>query len=67
MELPVLSLNLHTYQQPPRHNPWETVRAHEFKRNGCPLHIKHFQLIFNDHFFPMVSDHFGLLAHFELS
>lgn len=37
-----------------------------FQRSGYPLQVKSFELIFNDHFFPMVSDHFGLLARFDL-
>lgn len=37
-----------------------------FKRNGHPLRIKSMDVIFNDRFFPVVSDHFGYLARFEL-
>jgi endonuclease/exonuclease/phosphatase family metal-dependent hydrolase len=39
---------------------------HHFKRNGTPMRVKGFQLIFNGSFYPMVSDHYGLVAWFEL-
>ena len=37
-----------------------------FKRNGCPMKIKSLDVIFNDRFYPMVSDHFGYLAGYEM-
>jgi len=37
-----------------------------FKRNGHPLRIKSMEIIFNNHFYPIVSDHFGYLAKFQL-
>ncbi|MBF0288363.1 MAG: endonuclease/exonuclease/phosphatase family protein [SAR324 cluster bacterium] len=36
-----------------------------FKKNGSPLQIESIQLIFNNHFFPIVSDHYGYLATFD--
>ncbi len=36
-----------------------------FKRNGHPLRVVSMDYIFNDAFFPTVSDHFGCLARFE--
>ena len=39
---------------------------HIFKRNGHPLRIKSMDTIFNDQFYPTVSDHFGYLARFDL-
>lgn len=37
-----------------------------FKGNGQPIRVKTMDYIFNDGFFPVVSDHFGYLARFEL-
>jgi maltose 6'-phosphate phosphatase len=37
-----------------------------FKRNGDPLQVKAMDVIFNQDFFPIVSDHFGYLARFEM-
>lgn len=37
-----------------------------FKRNGHPLRVREMMPIFNDEFYPTVSDHFGYLARFEL-
>ncbi|MCF8007183.1 MAG: endonuclease/exonuclease/phosphatase family protein [Methylovulum sp.] len=37
-----------------------------FKRQGNPLRICQMDSIFNDHFYPRVSDHFGYLARFQL-
>jgi maltose 6'-phosphate phosphatase len=37
-----------------------------FKRNGDPMKIQHMEVIFNEHFYPVVSDHFGYLARFQL-
>ncbi len=37
-----------------------------FKRNGHPLRVRSMGYIFNDAFYPFVSDHFGCLARFEL-
>jgi len=39
---------------------------HIFKRNGNPLRVKFMETIFNGDFYPVVSDHFGYLARFEL-
>jgi maltose 6'-phosphate phosphatase len=30
------------------------------------MQIKSMDVIFNDHFYPIVSDHFGYLARFEM-
>lgn len=37
-----------------------------FKRNGGPMQIRSMDVIFNGDFYPIVSDHFGYLARFEL-
>jgi maltose 6'-phosphate phosphatase len=37
-----------------------------FKRNGSPMKIKAMAVIFNEHFYPIVSDHFGYLARYEM-
>ncbi|WP_031433265.1 endonuclease/exonuclease/phosphatase family protein [Methylomarinum vadi] len=37
-----------------------------FKGNGQPIRVKTMDSIFNDGFFPVVSDHFGYFARFEL-
>lgn len=37
-----------------------------FKRNHHPLRVKSMDVIFNDHYYPAVSDHFGYLARFQL-
>jgi len=37
-----------------------------FKRNDHPLRIESMDAIFNDHFYPAVSDHFGYLARYRL-
>ena len=37
-----------------------------FKGNGQPLQVKSMEIIFNDDFYPVVSDHFGYFAKFEL-
>ncbi len=37
-----------------------------FKRNGHPMQIESMDTIFNDHFYPTVSDHFGYLARYRL-
>ncbi len=39
---------------------------HIFKRNGHPMRVRAMDLIFNDDFYPTVSDHFGYLARFEM-
>jgi maltose 6'-phosphate phosphatase len=39
---------------------------HIFKRNGNPMKITSMDIIFNDEFYPTVSDHFGYLARFEM-
>ena len=37
-----------------------------FKRNGHPMQIQSMNVIFNNDFYPIVSDHFGYLANFEM-
>jgi maltose 6'-phosphate phosphatase len=37
-----------------------------FKRNGDPMKIQQMDVIFNENFYPIVSDHFGYLARFKL-
>ena len=37
-----------------------------FKRNGSPMQIRAMDEIFNNHFYPMVSDHYGYLARFVM-
>lgn len=37
-----------------------------FKGNGQPLQVRAVDVIFNDHFYPTVSDHFGYLARYRL-
>ncbi len=37
-----------------------------FKRNGGPFHVYAMDVIFNNHFYPKVSDHFGYLARFHM-
>ena len=37
-----------------------------FKRNGAPLRIKSLEVMFNNQFYPVVSDHYGYLARFKL-
>jgi maltose 6'-phosphate phosphatase len=39
---------------------------HVFKRNGSPMRVKAMDQIFNNQFYPHVSDHFGYLARFDL-
>ena len=39
---------------------------HIFKRNNSPFRINSMDVIFNNHFYPTVSDHFGYLAKFEM-
>lgn len=39
---------------------------HIFKRNGQPLRVKSMELIFNGDFYPVVSDHFGYVARFDM-
>ncbi len=48
-----------------RHSPPKRI-DYIFKRNGGPLRVKSMDVIFNDSFYPAVSDHFGYLARFEL-
>lgn len=48
-----------------RHNPPRRV-DYIFKRNRQPLRVREITPIFNDAFYPAVSDHFGYLARFEL-
>jgi maltose 6'-phosphate phosphatase len=47
------------------HSPPKRI-DHIFKGNGSPLRVIGMDVIFNDHFYPMVSDHFGYLAKFEM-
>lgn len=37
-----------------------------FKRNGNPIKIYSMEVIFKGNFYPIVSDHFGYLAKFQL-
>lgn len=37
-----------------------------FKHSRSSLQINEMRLIFNGHFYPVVSDHFGCIAHFHL-
>ena len=37
-----------------------------FKRNGDPLRVTSMDVIFDDSFYPVVSDHFGYLARFQM-
>lgn len=48
-----------------RHSPPRRI-DYIFKRNGQPLRVREMAPIFNDAFYPAVSDHFGYLARFEL-
>lgn len=48
-----------------RHSPPRRI-DYIFKRNGHPLRVREMTPIFNDAFYPSVSDHFGYLARFEL-
>ncbi len=66
---------LHPYQffQPSYHgriDGWKNTSPKRidyiFKRNGNPLRIKSMDTIFNDQFYPVVSDHFGYFAKFDL-
>ena len=69
------------HESNPRHffEPTHLVRAHGwehrkeprridfiFKHIRSSLRINEMRLIFNGHFYPIVSDHFGCLAHFYL-
>ncbi|PPD30791.1 MAG: hypothetical protein CTY19_15315 [Methylomonas sp.] len=48
-----------------RHSPPRRI-DYIFKGNGQPLRIREMTPIFNSDFYPVVSDHFGYLARFEL-
>ncbi len=48
-----------------KHSPPKRI-DYIFKRNGHPLRIKSMDIIFNDEFYPVVSDHFGYFAKFDL-
>jgi maltose 6'-phosphate phosphatase len=48
-----------------KHSPPKRI-DYIFKRNGSPLQVRAMDLIFNDDFYPAVSDHFGYLARFRL-
>lgn len=37
-----------------------------FKRNGHPMWVQSMDIVFNDSFYPSVSDHFGYLARYRL-
>jgi maltose 6'-phosphate phosphatase len=39
---------------------------HILKRHWSPMRIQSMEVIFNEHFYPIVSDHFGYLARFEM-
>jgi maltose 6'-phosphate phosphatase len=39
---------------------------HIFKRNGDPMRVKAMDVIFDNAFYPAVSDHFGYVARFEM-
>ena len=63
----------HCFYQPSYHGQihgWEYGPPkridYVFKRNSHPLQIKAMNVIFNDDFYPIVSDHFGYWARFEL-
>jgi len=47
-----------------RHSPPKRI-DYIFKRNGQPIKVTAMEAIFNDRFYPTVSDHFGYLARFE--
>lgn len=66
-------LHPHRFYEPSYHGEidgWKNYPPNRidyvFKRNGHPIHIKSMDVIFNNHFYPIVSDHFGYLARFEL-
>jgi len=47
------------------HSPPKRI-DHVFKKQGHPMRVKSMDVIFNDVFYPNVSDHFGYLARFDL-
>jgi maltose 6'-phosphate phosphatase len=66
--------NPHRFLEPShldRANGWAYPKAprridYIFKHSGSSLRIGDMRLIFNGHFYPIVSDHFGCLARFHL-
>ena len=66
--------NPHSFFEPThleRINGWEHRRGarridYIFKHNRSSLRINDMRLIFNGYFYPVVSDHFGCLARFQL-
>lgn len=48
-----------------KHSPPKRI-DHIFKRNENPMRVKFIDVIFNDDFYPTVSDHFGYLAKFHM-
>ncbi len=48
-----------------KHTPPQRI-DYIFKKNGSPLTMKRMDLIFTGHFYPIVSDHYGYLAHYSL-
>ena len=48
-----------------RHGPPRRI-DYVFKRNGAPLQVVSIDFIFNGYFYPVVSDHFGLFARFQM-
>lgn len=48
-----------------KHSPPRRV-DYIFKRNRQPLHVRSMEMIFDGHFYPVVSDHFGYLARFRM-
>jgi maltose 6'-phosphate phosphatase len=48
-----------------KHSPPKRI-DYIFKHRSSPVRIKSLDVIFNEHFYPTVSDHFGYLAKFKL-
>ncbi|TAL42868.1 MAG: hypothetical protein EPN89_16800 [Methylovulum sp.] len=66
-------LHPHRFHQPSYHGQidgWKNSSPKRidyiFKRNGNPMQIESMEVIFNGGFYPIVSDHFGYLARFEM-
>ena len=66
-------LHPHHFHQPSYHGQidgWKNAPPKRidyiFKGNDSPMQIKSMDSIFNEDFYPIVSDHFGYLARFEL-
>jgi maltose 6'-phosphate phosphatase len=47
------------------HSPPKRI-DHIFKHYNSPMRATSMDVIFNNHFYPLVSDHFGYLARFEM-